>query len=135
MVECLFMNKVVVGSSPVAVTLTSDFAPASSKEFLDTQATIECRFTLKRVWHDKNIQSWFSLFSIQSFFSLFAIDVVFLRQIWLNTSFSNFLQMFSNCVNVNGIIGAQVWKIDRYGSNMVARKTKNWCFTSTNKSV
>ena len=49
MVECLFMNKVVVGSSPVAVTLTSDFAPASSKEFLDIQASIECGFSLKRV--------------------------------------------------------------------------------------
>ena len=31
---------------------TSDFAPASSKEFLDIQATIECEFTLKRV-HDR----------------------------------------------------------------------------------
>ena len=30
-------------------TLTSDFEPVSSKEFLDTQATIERRFTLKRV--------------------------------------------------------------------------------------
>ena len=39
----------VVGSSPVAVTSPSDFAPASSKEFLDIQATIECGFTLKRV--------------------------------------------------------------------------------------
>ena len=48
MVECLFMN-VVVGSNPVAVTSPSDFAPASSKEFLDIQATIECGFTLKRV--------------------------------------------------------------------------------------
>ena len=28
---------------------TSDFVPASSKEFLDIQATIECVFTLKRV--------------------------------------------------------------------------------------
>ena len=28
---------------------TSDFAPASSKEFLDIQATIECGFALKRV--------------------------------------------------------------------------------------
>ena len=27
----------------------ADFAPASSKEFLDIQATIECGFTLKRV--------------------------------------------------------------------------------------
>ena len=34
----------VLGSSPVAVT-----SPASSKEFLDIQATIECGFTLKRV--------------------------------------------------------------------------------------
>ena len=39
----------VVGSIPVAVTETSDFAPALSKEFLDIQATIECRFTLKCV--------------------------------------------------------------------------------------
>ena len=36
----------VLGSSPVAVTSHSDFAPASSKEFLDFQATIECGFTL-----------------------------------------------------------------------------------------
>ena len=39
----------VLDSSPVAVTSPSDLAPASSKEFLDIQATIECRFTLKRV--------------------------------------------------------------------------------------
>ena len=38
-----------MGSNPVAVTSLSDFAPASSKEFLDIQATIECGFTLKRV--------------------------------------------------------------------------------------
>ena len=39
----------VLGSSPVAVTSPSDFAPVSSKEFLDIQATIECGFTLKHV--------------------------------------------------------------------------------------
>ena len=39
----------VLGSSPVAVTSLLDFAPASSKEFLDIQATIERGFTLKRV--------------------------------------------------------------------------------------
>ena len=39
----------VLDSSPVAVTKTSDFAPAKSKEFLDIQATIECGFTLKSV--------------------------------------------------------------------------------------
>ena len=40
-----------MGSSPVAVTWTSDLAPASSKKFLDIQGAIECGFTLKRV-HD-----------------------------------------------------------------------------------
>ena len=39
----------VLGSSPVARTSPSDFAPASSKEFLNIQATIEGRFTVKRV--------------------------------------------------------------------------------------
>ena len=39
----------VLGSSPVAVASPTDFTPASSKEFIDIQATIECRFTLKRV--------------------------------------------------------------------------------------
>ena len=36
-----------MGSSPVAVT--SDLAPASSKKFLEIQATRECGFTLKHV--------------------------------------------------------------------------------------
>ena len=49
MVECSFKNLVVLVSSPVAVTSPSDFAPASSKEFLDIRATIECGFALKRV--------------------------------------------------------------------------------------
>ena len=43
------MNLLVVDSSKVAVTLTSDIAPDSSKESIDIQATIECGFTLKRV--------------------------------------------------------------------------------------
>ena len=38
-----------VTATGFAVTSPSDFAPASSKEFLDIQATIECGFTLKRV--------------------------------------------------------------------------------------
>ena len=49
MAECLFTNYVVVGSNPVAVTYTSDLASVSSKEFLDIQVTLECRFTLKHV--------------------------------------------------------------------------------------
>ena len=49
-VECSFTNQVVLGSSLVAVTENPDFAPAWSKEPLDTQeATIECGSTLKRV--------------------------------------------------------------------------------------
>ena len=31
------------------VTYTSDMAPVSRKEFIDTQASIECGFTLKHV--------------------------------------------------------------------------------------
>ena len=37
--------------NPVAVTQTSDIAPVLRKQFLDIQATIECRFPLKHV-HD-----------------------------------------------------------------------------------
>ena len=49
----------IVGSSPFGVTNTSDITPVSSKEFLDIQATTECRFSLKRVRDmiDNNIQS------------------------------------------------------------------------------
>ena len=36
-------------SNLVAVTATSDIAPVSRKDFLDIEATIECRFTLKCV--------------------------------------------------------------------------------------
>ena len=43
-----FTNKVVVGSNPLVVIYTSYMPPVLSKEFLDIQAAIECRFTLKR---------------------------------------------------------------------------------------
>ena len=66
MVECSFMNYLVVGSSPVAVTNTSDFAPASSKEFLDIQTTMECGFTLKRVTY--RYQCSFSPFKFEQIF-------------------------------------------------------------------
>ena len=49
MVECSFTNQVVLDWSPVAVSKTSDFASASSKEFLDIQANTERGFTLKSV--------------------------------------------------------------------------------------
>ena len=48
----------VVGWNPVVVTETLDMATVLSNEFLDIQATIKCRFTLKmHTWHYKNIQS------------------------------------------------------------------------------
>ena len=46
-----FINLVVLGALSVAVTETADTTPVLSKEFLNTQATIECRFILKPV-HD-----------------------------------------------------------------------------------
>ena len=46
MFECSFMNYVVVGSSGVAVTHNSDFAPASSKDFIDIEVTIYCGYAL-----------------------------------------------------------------------------------------
>ena len=48
MVKCSFTNEEVVASSPVAVTYTSDILFVLSKEFFYIQATIECRFILKR---------------------------------------------------------------------------------------
>ena len=39
----------VVGLNPVAVTETSDIVPILSRECLDIQATIECRFILKYI--------------------------------------------------------------------------------------
>ena len=42
-----FLNSVVAGSHPVAVT--SDITPVSSKRFLEIQAIIGCRFTRKPV--------------------------------------------------------------------------------------
>ena len=39
------------GSNPTAITQNSDTAPVLRKGFRDIHATIECRFTLKRVRH------------------------------------------------------------------------------------
>ena len=50
MVECTLSNKLVVGLSPVAVTLTSAIMPVLSKKFLYIQETAECTFTLKHGW-------------------------------------------------------------------------------------
>ena len=72
MVECLFTNQVLAGFNSVAATQTFhsiDIVPVLSKEFLDIQATIECRFTLKHV-HDMIItysytQATYSIVQIQ----------------------------------------------------------------------
>ena len=48
-VKCSFTNLMVVGSSLVAVTYTSDIAPVLSKGFLDIQANRERGFNLKCV--------------------------------------------------------------------------------------
>ena len=47
MVKCSLMSQVVVGRP--TVTYTSDFASASSKEFLDIQSARECGLTLNHV--------------------------------------------------------------------------------------
>ena len=49
MVKFSLTNLMVVASSPVAITYTSDIAPVLSNEFLDIQTNIECGFTLKSV--------------------------------------------------------------------------------------
>ena len=49
MVDYFFTNWVILCSIPLLVTTTSDFTCASSKEFDDIQATVECGFTLKCV--------------------------------------------------------------------------------------
>ena len=46
MIECSFTKQVFASSNHVAVTWTSDIAPVLCKEFLEIQATIECRFPL-----------------------------------------------------------------------------------------
>ena len=47
MVKCSLMSQVVVGRP--TVTYTSDFASASSKEFLDIQSARECGLTLNHL--------------------------------------------------------------------------------------
>ena len=64
-------------SSPVAVTKTSDFTPVSSKEFLDIQASIDCRFTLKRVRDITRTYSHFLIYSYKSLQKRFFYFVMF----------------------------------------------------------
>ena len=51
MIECSFMDKIIVGSRLIAVTQTSDFAPASRNQMLNIERGKDCGFNLKFV-HD-----------------------------------------------------------------------------------
>ena len=54
----------VLGSIPVAVISPSDFAPASSKEFLDIQPIRVWIHSETRAWHGKSIQSRVKVFLV-----------------------------------------------------------------------
>ena len=56
----------VQDSSPIEVTCPSEFTPASSKEFLDIQATIKCRFSLKCVRDMTRIYGLDLLYSVKT---------------------------------------------------------------------
>ena len=59
--------------------IISDFAPTSSKEFLDIQATIECGFTLKRIRDMIRTYSQIKSTLTQSFFDYACCFVKILR--------------------------------------------------------
>ena len=63
---------------PVPVTETSDMAPAPCKEFLDIQASIECRFILKPV-RDMTIT-----YSQMQCTDKYSQDNSVIRPVWLN---------------------------------------------------
>ena len=56
MAECLFTNKVVVGSNPVTVTYTPDMAMLRARRSLTFRQTIECIHSKTRTWHGNNIR-------------------------------------------------------------------------------
>ena len=64
-------GQMVVGSSPVAATSTSDLAPASEKEFLELQAPIECGFTLKHSRETIRTYREFKILSVLFFVTYF----------------------------------------------------------------
>ena len=64
MVECLFANLMVVGSSPVAVTETSDLAPVSSKEFADI--SVYSLWNAYITWQEHSVK----IFVLKKYFAL-----------------------------------------------------------------
>ena len=83
------------GSNPVPVTQTSDIAPALTKEFLDIQATTECRFTLKHV--RGTIRTYG-----QIFFLLFFFVLLFIVQSWYYKYYSHIVYLqYTNTSRLN----------------------------------
>ena len=74
MVECLFTNYVVVGSSVVAVALISDITPISSKDFLDIEV-ITLYIHCKRVCDMIKAQSVANISYISPAFRLYRINI------------------------------------------------------------
>ena len=85
---------VVVGLIPVAVTWTSDFAPGSSKEFLDIQATIEREFTLKRVRDMTRTYSQYESMVPQVLANVLKLSNIEITD-WTNMAYS----MLTGCLN------------------------------------
>ena len=89
-----------MGLNPVAVTWTSNFVPVWSKEFLDIQATIECRFTLK--WVCDMTYSYteqvlnFLLFDKHEYTHgiFWSIILVSIFMLWAYVTFSLFLKIW-----------------------------------------
>ena len=106
----------VLGSSPAAVTSPSDFASASSKEFLVIQATIECGFTLKRVRYMTRTYSHPN--HVKKFLS---IAIIFF--IWLNQAINN-VNNFINKTKVSEI--AFLWQFWRFSLVAISNNYNNY---------
>ena len=91
----------VLGSSPVAITSPSDFVPASSKEFLDIQATIECGFTLKRVRDMTRTYSHSEIIFMKNLWIVYNSEEVHylikLKVLSKTNSYADIFKNFSNC--------------------------------------
>ena len=86
-VKWLQLNSNPTNTQPFGQTgQTSDFTPASSKELLDIQATIECGFTLKRV-HD--MTRTYSLLLVLLLLLSHTLLIILIRFITLENNWMN----------------------------------------------
>ena len=113
-------------SNHVAVTLNSDMAPASSKEFLDIQENYECGFTLKLVRDTiiaySSSHDSFSILHLNSssikknldnfklFFSTldFSLGVICLSETWLD-EVGNSLDELPNYISKHQVRDDRKW--------------------------